>query len=907
MGWASPSMSLLMNGDDAGYPVRLNLEEISWVASLLTLGAVPGCIISALTVNIIGRKNTMLFSAVPSVIGWLLIVFATSSPDLFISRFLSGLAMGMHTSITPMYLGEISPAKIRGYLGSMLIVSMKLGVLIEYTIGPFLSVRNLALISLAAPCLFVVTFIWLPESPYYLIRCDAKEKAINSLVQLRGKKDVYKEADSIEQSVKADLANKAGLRELLFIRGNRRALTTLVCLVIFQQLSGSQVLIQYSQIIFDKMDSNLEGKYLTMILGAVQLVCTIVCMIITDYSGRKLLLTISAIGTACSTAIVATYFHLQYNHVDISNITWLPAIGVILFIVMYSIGLSALPFTMAGELFSMNVKALGNTMGMMTLTIVAFVVTNLYLIISEGAGVHTPFWIFTACCFAAAIFTFFYVPETKGKTLEQIQRKLHNPSKGLVMDSFYNDCSENMKKLYLAAVAGNLGMLSVALFLGWASPSLPLLLHGGDAEYPVRLNLEEASWVTALLSIGAAAGSVISALIVNIIGRKNSMLFTVVPSIIAWLLIVFATSSWELYISRFISGLALGITSMSTSMYMSEISPADIRGNLGSILAVAGKLGILIEFTIGPFLSVRNLALVSLAGPCLFLVTFIWLPESPYHLMRCNTKQKAINSLIQLRGKEDVYKEADSIEQFVKDDLANKAGIRELLFIRGNRRALITLLCLALVQQLSGSQAVMQYAQLIFDEMNGNLEGKYLTMILGAMQLICAIVSMFITDCSGRKSWLMISTIGSACSTAMVATYFHLQYYHIDTSNIIWLPAIGVILYRVMFSLGLGVLPFTMGGELFPMNVKALGIMIGTMTIHITAFVVESLYLVVSESAGMHTPFWIFTACSLAGTLFTIFYVPETKGRTLEQIQKKLHGSLKQEELKNEVLSRVNI
>jgi len=91
---------------------------------------------------------------------------------------------------------------------------------------------------------------------------------------------------------------------------------------------------------------------------------------------------------------------------------------------------------------------------------------------------------------------------------------------------------------------GNLGMLSVAFFVGWASPSLPLLLYGGDAEYPVRLNLKEASWVTALLSIGAAVGSVISALIVNIIGRKNTMLFTVVPSIIAWLLIVFATSSW---------------------------------------------------------------------------------------------------------------------------------------------------------------------------------------------------------------------------------------------------------------------------------------------------------------------------------------------------------------------------
>lgn len=172
------------------------------------------------------------------------------------------------------------------------------------------------------------------------------------------------------------------------------------------------------------MGNNLEGKYLTMIMGAMQLVFTIVCMIFNDFTGRKLLLMISLIGTACSTAIVATYFHLQYNQMDISNITWLPATGLILFIIMYGLGLSTLPLTMAGELFSMNVKALGNMIGMVTLSISAFAVTNLYLIISESAGVHTPFWIFTACSFAGAIFTFFYVPETKGRTLEQIQREL---------------------------------------------------------------------------------------------------------------------------------------------------------------------------------------------------------------------------------------------------------------------------------------------------------------------------------------------------------------------------------------------------------------------------------------------------------------------------------------------------
>lgn len=130
----------------------------------------------------------------------------------------------------------------------------------------------------------------------------------------------------------------------------------------------------------------------------------------------------------------------------------------------------------------------------------------------------------------------------------------------------------------------------------------------------------------------------------------------------------------------------MGIAYTTTPMYMGEISPADIRGNLGSMITVAVKIGTSIEFVIGPFLSVRNLALVSLAGPCLFVITFIWLPESPYYLMRCGAKEKAINSLVQLRGKEDVYKEMDSIEQSVKSDLANEAGFRELLFVPGNRR-----------------------------------------------------------------------------------------------------------------------------------------------------------------------------------------------------------------------------
>ena len=87
-------------------------------------------------------------------------------------------------------------------------------------------------------------------------------------------------------------------------------------------------------------------------------------------------------------------------------------------------------------------------------------------------------------------------------------------------------------------------MLSVGMFIGWASPSLPLLINGDNDGYPVRVNMEEASWVASLCVLTCGVGSIISALMVNIIGRKNTMLFTAVPTVISWLMIVFATSLW---------------------------------------------------------------------------------------------------------------------------------------------------------------------------------------------------------------------------------------------------------------------------------------------------------------------------------------------------------------------------
>ncbi|XP_029669193.1 facilitated trehalose transporter Tret1-2 homolog [Formica exsecta] len=451
-----------------------------------------------------------------------------------------------------------------------------------------------------------------------------------------------------------------------------------------------------------------------------------------------------------------------------------------------------------------------------------------------------------------------------------------------------------MKKVYLAAIAGNLGMLSVGQFFAWSSPSLPILMQGKDETYPVHLISEEAAWVTSLLTFGSAVGAIICTITMDVYGRKNIMLFTVIPSIMSWLMIAFATSLLELYISRFISGLAMGIAFSVTPIYLGEISPAHIRGNLTSMLIAATRIGNLIMYVIGPFLSVQNLAFVSLIGPCLFIFAFIWLPESPYYLMHHNEKQKAINSLIQLRGKEDVHNEANDIERFVKVDLANKASFRELLCVPGNRRALIIISCLGVIQQMSGFQTMLQYADIIFDQANSNLESKYLTMILGVIQVIFSIISMFITDHFGRKSLLIISAIGSGCSTAIVAIYFNLQYNHINTNHLVWLLATSVMMYTIMYALGLASVPFTLLSEMYPINVKALGSTIFLVLISLLSFVMSTLYLIITDIVGAHVPFWIFTACSLAGALFIFLCVPETKGKTFEQIQEQLQDLSKQ-------------
>ncbi|KAF7988598.1 hypothetical protein HCN44_001171 [Aphidius gifuensis] len=355
-------------------------------------------------------------------LGWTSPAFSLYEKDNIIK--LSGNEKSM---ITSLYLGEISPPNIRGIVLTCIQIAEKTGILIEYSYGPFLSIKYGALISLLFPILFFLSFMWLPDSPYYLIRWNLHKDAKKSLIKLRGnRKNINDEMESIEKSINIADTSDGSFKDILLVSNNRRALVISITLVVIQQLTGTQVITSYAEIIFDQASVDIEGKYLTIILGILTIICTIICALFVDKKGRRPLLIISSIGCCLSMTLLGIYFNTKLFITIHYYFNWLPAIGIMLFSIFYAIGLASLPFTMMGELFANNIKAIGCSIVIIIASFSFAFVTFTFPMILDQFGLHVAFYIYAVSSGFGTFYIYFYVPETKAKSLQQIQDELHS-------------------------------------------------------------------------------------------------------------------------------------------------------------------------------------------------------------------------------------------------------------------------------------------------------------------------------------------------------------------------------------------------------------------------------------------------------------------------------------------------
>ncbi|GJQ75919.1 hypothetical protein Trydic_g17979 [Trypoxylus dichotomus] len=429
LAWSSPILEKLQStGDDNPLSSPITSSENSWIGSLLSLGAALGPFPFAFIQDKFGRKYSLLLVAIPFIIAFLMSAFAAHVSLFMVLRIIAGISVAGLFTVLPTYIAEVSDSSVRGMLGSSMNNFLCLGLVLSYCLGPYLPIMWYSIIAAIFPVVFLVLFfMFIPDSPYYLMGKD-RNQAESALAFLRSKpvSEIQPELKEIERSVEESKANAATFLDIFKSKGTTKALIISVLLCVFQQLSGINIVLFYAQTIFEASGSTLSSSIPPMIIGAVQFGSSFVTPILVDVLGRKILLLGSAAGMVLSEVPLGVYFYLQDDGVDVDSINFLPILTLVIYIISYNCGFGPLPWTVMAELFPSNIKSAASSFTVFCCWFASFILTYFFASVSEAIGMGGSFWIFSGLTVLAFIFTLIYVPETKGRSFQEIQSLLNS-------------------------------------------------------------------------------------------------------------------------------------------------------------------------------------------------------------------------------------------------------------------------------------------------------------------------------------------------------------------------------------------------------------------------------------------------------------------------------------------------
>ncbi|XP_017771113.1 PREDICTED: facilitated trehalose transporter Tret1-like [Nicrophorus vespilloides] len=444
------------------------------------------------------------------------------------------------------------------------------------------------------------------------------------------------------------------------------------------------------------------------------------------------------------------------------------------------------------------------------------------------------------------------------------------------------------KYQYLATFFATFSIMTSAMHYGWPSPSIPKLLDGSSQ---LTLTDEEGSWVAVMPLIGAVVGAISAGSLLDKIGRKKTILLTGVPYIVSWVIIAFCKNVELMYTARFLAGIADGLTFTAVPMYLGEIADPNIRGLLGSSCSIFLITGVLLINGLGLYMSVSVTALISTIMPIMLLITFSFMPESPYYSIMKDKYDEAKKNLKILKGIDDVDHEVNRLANAVKQQASETGSMMDLFKVASNRKAVIIMIGLRTVQQLSGITAITFYTKTIFDDAKTSISSELTTIIYYSVQLILTCMSSLILDKAGRRPLMIFSTIGIIISLSFEGAYLYIDSEtSIDVSEFTYIPVIALLTFIIAYSIGMGTIPVLMLGELFPTDVKAFALSLADIYFSVIAAVVSKFFQIMKDNFGMYVPFFCFTICTIFGLVFVLITLPETKGKTLEEIQDILKG-----------------
>ncbi|XP_072380063.1 facilitated trehalose transporter Tret1-like [Diabrotica undecimpunctata] len=423
--WASPFMVQIIN-DKVNY--NITEEQASYfntINPIFTVLMCPFC--SKLTDNL-GRKKTILLIAVPQISSWVCAALATDVYLFYVSRAFAGIADAIFFAALPPYVGEITTPAVRGKWGNLLAGSYYIGEFSINVIGSYFGVVTSSYICLPLPVIFFILFSMIPESPYYYLIKGNEEEAKKSLIYFRGDKNIDQYLDQLKHDVQRQMSESGTWGDLFKIKSNRKALLAAVFLRFTQHTSGLGILITFTQFIFQKSGGNLSHELSSIIYTGVQMTLNfIVLTFIMQRFGRRGCYMTSTGGNGIVLFFMATYFYLNdYTNIDVSTFNWFPVASTVVFQMFASFGLNVIPTLMLSELFSVSIKTKAMVLVVLMFGAGGALINYLFYLINTSVGFFAPFYLFAFCNILTAIITYFILPETRDKTLEDIQQALKN-------------------------------------------------------------------------------------------------------------------------------------------------------------------------------------------------------------------------------------------------------------------------------------------------------------------------------------------------------------------------------------------------------------------------------------------------------------------------------------------------
>lgn len=430
---------------------------------------------------------------------------------------------------------------------------------------------------------------------------------------------------------------------------------------------------------------------------------------------------------------------------------------------------------------------------------------------------------------------------------------------------------------------------AMGLWAGWPSWALT---KRPEADTPAEwLSRDDHSWAVASFDLASLMSAWPASLLAEHAGRKGCLL-AVGTGLVASFGVLYAPSRWAVFAARSLAGVCKSVAYASVPGFMAEISADRARGRFNLIVVLSDSLGMVAALSAGPRVGYAVMNGLSLAAALAYLVAVFRVPETVHYLLSKGRLKEARAALRWYRPRSttaDNNRRLNQMTAAVLDDMRDPGTYRELFADDGNRAAVLLVAGACFAQRAGGVGCVLAYSTTTMPA-NGPVRPGDVAVVFAVVRLACTVAAVPLIDVYGRRPLLVGSHLALAAVTAAYALCLMLydddhHDHHDRQPDNNWGPSACVVLFSVAYSMGAGIVPGALVGEMFPANVKSRAVTVVAVVSSLGSFIINKAYLPVGDAFGACVMFFVFCAVNVTWAVLAYVFLFETKGMSLSAIQ----------------------